>query len=157
MKICEADLANPEHRAEIVRLNRDFAVISDVTLPRDHAQGLDALLESHPTIFAYLAWDDAGKAVGYALCQFAISSFLPGHTANLHDIYVSAEARSKGVGRTMIGMLEDRARRQGCGKLTLEVTSTNEKAQKLYRELGFGDGHPEGAGDSTWFWYRTLD
>ena len=157
MIISEADLGNPEHRAAIVRLNRDFAVISDVRLPDDHAERLDAMLASHPTIFAFLAWDDADVAIGYALCQFTISSFLPGITANLHDVFVAEQARSLGLGRRMIERLEERARAHGCGKLTLEVTKTNVQAQKLYRELGFGDGHPEGDGDSTWFWYRTID
>jgi ribosomal protein S18 acetylase RimI-like enzyme len=157
VKITEADLRNPDHRAAIVRLNRDFAVISDVSLPDDHAEGLDSLLATHPTVFAYLAWDDADEAIGYALCQFAISSFLPGMIVNLHDIYIAEQGRSRGLGRAMIARLEERAREQGCGKITLEVTNTNVKAQKLYRELGFSDGHPDGDGDSTWFWYRMLD
>jgi len=152
-----ADPTNAADRATIIRLNQDFAVVSDVTLSDDHAAGLDLLLQDAPNLFTFLVEDDAGRGIGYAMCQVAISSFLPGRTVNLHDIYIEESERSRGLGRRVFEEILDEARRRGCGKITLEVMRTNVRAQKLYRALGFGDGVPDGDGGSTWYWSMKVD
>ena len=155
-RIIEAELGNPEHRRAIVRLNVDFAAVSGAGLAPDHDAGLDALLRDHPTVFAFLALDDDGSAIGYALCQFTITSFSAGPAANLHDVYVAEASRGLGLGREMIERFEARARAHGCRKLSLEVSHDNVGAQRLYRSLGFHDDHEDRDGDGTWSWYRHL-
>ena len=156
MHIKIADPTDAADRATIIRLNQEFAVVSDVTLSDDHTAGLDRLLQDAPGMFTFLVEDEAGRGIGYAMCQVAISSFLPGRTINLHDIYIEESARSRGLGRRVFEEIRKEARRRGCGKITLEVMRTNVRAQKLYRELGFEDGCPDGDGGSTWYWSMKI-
>ena len=157
MMIEEADLQNEKDRHDIIRLNEDFAVVSKVKLAEDHFEGLNELLRTHPTIFAFLARDEAGEAIGYALCHFTITSFSAGRAANVHDVFVAEGTRGKGVGRALMERFEAKARHEGCRKITLEVSHDNKRAQGLYEALGFGDDHPECDGNGTWYWFKMLD
>ena len=89
------------------------------------------------------------------MCQVAISAFSRAHV-NLHDIYIEESARSRGLGRQGFEEIVREARGRGCGKITLEVMRTNVRAQKLYRDLGFDDGCPDGDGGSTWYWSMKI-
>ena len=155
-RITEADLQDPVDRKAIIDLNVEFAKVTDARLAEDHSEGLDALLASHPTVFAFLARADDGTPVGYALCQFTITSFAAGTAANVHDVFVLKEARGAGIGRALMEHFEAKARSHGCRKISLEVDGDNTRAGALYRDLGFGDGRPGSAGDHTWFWYKML-
>ena len=156
ISIDEADLATPSVRAELIGLVEAFAVVSEVTLRPGHAEALDQLLKSHPTLFVLLAREAGGRAVGYAMCQKTISSFEGAPSVNLHDIYLEESVRGQGVGRTMIATLEKKARSMGCRKITLEVDRENTGAQRLYRELGFADGSSDRDGDGCWFWRKMI-
>ena len=52
-------------------------------------------------------------------------------------IAVSPEARGKGVGRALMQEAEQRCRKLGKNRLTLQVVDTNPRAKKLYEEMGF--------------------
>ena len=52
-------------------------------------------------------------------------------------IAVSPEARGKGVGRALMQEAEERCRKLGKNRLTLQVVDTNPRAKKLYEEMGF--------------------
>ena len=156
ISIDEADLATPSVRAELIGLVEAFAVVSKVTLRPGHAEALDQLLKSHPTLFVLLARESGGHALGYAMCQKTISSFEGAPSINLHDIYLEESVRGQGVGRTMIATLEKKARSMGCRKITLEVDRENTGAQRLYRELGFADGSSDRDGDGCWFWRKMI-
>jgi len=157
ISIEDADLENASVRQDLIRLVEAFAVVSRVTLRSGHAEALDHLLQTHPTVFLILARDAEERAVGYALCQKTISSFEGAPSVNLHDIYLDAELRGQGVGRRMISRLEDKARSMGCRKLTLEVDRENTGAQRLYKALGFDDGSSDRDGDGCWFWRKMLE
>ena len=103
-----------------------------------------------------LVIDDSGRAFGYAMCQFTITSFGGSQSVNIHDIFIEDAWRGHGVGRAMLQVVEQRARARDCAKLTLEVDRTNTGAQRLYAELGFGDGVEGSDGSGTWFWRKLL-
>ena len=157
ISIEEADLATASVRSELIRLVEAFAVVSRVTLRSGHAEALDQLLQTHPTVFLILARNPEGSAVGYALCQKTISSFEGAPSVNLHDIYLDESLRGQGVGRRMISRLEETARSMGCRKITLEVDRENTGAQRLYKALGFADGSSDRDGDGCWFWRKMID
>ena len=73
ISIEDADLSNASVRTDLIRLVEAFAVVSKVALRPGHAQALDQLLQTPPTVFLILARDADGRAVGYALCQKTIS------------------------------------------------------------------------------------
>ena len=157
MEICEANLEDPRTIAEITKLNLEFVAESGVTTNDGHGDRLKKLLMSHPTLFAFIARDSNGNAVGYALCQFTISSFAATTVANVHDLYVQPDSRGQGIARRLMDSFEASARTNRCGRLTLEVKHDNTQAQDLYKKLGFSDGSTDRDGDSTWFWVKNLD
>ena len=75
---------------------------------------------------------------------------------NIHDIFIEDTWRGHGVGRAMLQVVEQRAKEKDCAKLTLEVDRSNTGAQRLYTELGFGDGLEDSDGGGTWFWRKLL-
>ena len=156
ISIEDADLSNASVRSDLIRLVEAFAVVSKVTLRPGHAEALDHLLQTHPTVFLILARDEEERAVGYALCQKTISSFEGAPSVNLHDIYLGETLRGQGVGRRMIARLEEKARSMGCRKITLEVDRENTGAQRLYQALGFADGSSDRDGDGCWFWRKMI-
>lgn len=61
-------------------------------------------------------------------------------------VAVESGARGRGTGRWLVERLVDTARRRGVDRLSLHVSSKNERARRLYEALGFqatehGDEH----------------
>jgi ribosomal protein S18 acetylase RimI-like enzyme len=60
------------------------------------------------------------------------------HKGHIWGVYVTREARSKGVGREMMcALLERAARLEGVEQISLSVAATQDAAAALYRSLGF--------------------
>jgi ribosomal protein S18 acetylase RimI-like enzyme len=62
--------------------------------------------------------------------------------AEIKRFYVRAEARRRGIGRSMAELLINRARSLGYERLMLDVMTDRETAVRLYRSVGFTDAHP---------------
>lgn len=56
---------------------------------------------------------------------------------NVHDLAVQPQFRRLGVGKALLQAAVDYARREGCGKVTLEALPHNTGALALYTGLGF--------------------
>jgi ribosomal protein S18 acetylase RimI-like enzyme len=101
-------------------------------------------LRAHPTTLVFLAY--AGeRALGMALCFRGFSSFRAQPLINVHDLSVLPEARGQGVGRMLLEAVIAHARQTDCCKVSLETQEANQRAQRLYRSLGFDEQVP-GAG-----------
>jgi GNAT superfamily N-acetyltransferase len=141
LRIHQANLAEPRDAAGVVAVLDSYA--SD---PKGGSHGLSAdvkgrligVLRAHPTTLVLLAVAD-GESVGVAVCFVGISTFRARPLVNVHDLAVLPEYRGRGVGRALLGAVEDHARRLGCCKLTLEVQDDNSPARTLYRRFGFED------------------
>ena len=59
------------------------------------------------------------------------------HRLHLHGVYVAPEARGRGLARTLVTELLQRARTAGTSQIILTVMSANESAIALYHALGF--------------------
>lgn len=57
--------------------------------------------------------------------------------ARLYSIAVAAGERGRGIGETLLGAVEQSARRRGCHVLRLEVRADNPAAQRLYERSGY--------------------
>jgi ribosomal protein S18 acetylase RimI-like enzyme len=55
----------------------------------------------------------------------------------LEDLFVSADARGRGVGRALVDAAVERARARGCRRIQLDVNEQNGEALALYRSTGF--------------------
>jgi ribosomal protein S18 acetylase RimI-like enzyme len=113
------------------------------------------MLREHSGALVLLAFADA-EIVGVAVCFFGLSTFRAKPLLNVHDLAVLPQYRGMGIGRALLQAAEDRARRNACCKLTLEVQDDNTRARALYRRFGFGDfalGEPA----STRFLAKDLE
>ena len=60
------------------------------------------------------------------------------HKGHIWGVYVTREARKKGVGRELMRVLLERtARLEGIEQISLSVAATQDAAAALYRSLGF--------------------
>lgn len=77
------------------------------------------------------------------------------HRANLFAMYVSPQARGKGIAKQLIQKaIEQASRMNGLEQINLTVASTNQAARRLYESVGFVEfGYEEKAmkhGDEYW-------
>jgi GNAT superfamily N-acetyltransferase len=83
-----------------------------------------------------------GPAVlGFAIHQHHPSTWVLGDDCYLEDLFVSADARGKGVGRALLQDLADYARSQGWKRLYWNTEASNDTARKLYDSFTADDGH----------------
>jgi ribosomal protein S18 acetylase RimI-like enzyme len=157
LRIVTADLTDSAQQTDVVTLidayARDAMGIGR-PLEDEVKRRLIPGLRAHPTTLAFLAYLE-DRAVGIALCFRGFSSFRALPTINVHDLAVLPEARGQGVGRALLEAVAAHGRASGCCKLTLETQELNQTAQRLYRSVGFEDGHVPGGG-GTIFMTKVL-
>jgi ribosomal protein S18 acetylase RimI-like enzyme len=110
-------------------------------------------LRAQPHGCHFLAFDQQ-IPVGLAICFFGFSTFQAKPLLNIHDLAVLPAYRGRGVGRALLGAVEQAARQAGCCKLTLEVRGDNQIARQLYQNVGFDPGGHEPAAMA--FWTKRL-
>ena len=82
---------------------------------------------------------DGGKVVAMASVLYSISTAEGGLAASFEDLVVLPGYRGKGLGKALLQHVITEARKQGVLRLTLLTDRQNERAQALYRKLGFAD------------------
>ncbi len=94
---------------------------ADVAIPQMIAAGAHALLVA----------DDDGEIVGTIFAGF------DGHRGWLHKLAVRTSRQRMGIGALLVEQAERRLKDLGCGKVNLQVRSTNMSVIDFYRRLGF--------------------
>lgn len=86
--------------------------------------------------FPLLVADEAGEVLGYA--TYGEFSGKVGYSATReHSIYVRPETQGRGIGRTLMQALIDRARQSGVHTLVGLLSADNVASAKLHAALGF--------------------
>ena len=85
----------------------------------------------------YVARDD-GKVIAMASLLNTVSTAEGGEAALFEDLVVRPEHRGRGIGAALLGFVIGEARKAGVRRITLLTDAENERAQALYRKLGFG-------------------
>ena len=158
LEIIDVDFNNPEHGRQVLAMLNEYAsgpMGGNTPLPEYAQRNLIPELAKRPTARALLARVD-GEAAGVAIYIEGFSTFACRPLVNLHDLGVSPRFQGQGVGKHLLAALEDRARRLGCCKITLEVLEGNAVAQGLYRKQGYeGYALDEHTGRAL-FWQKKL-
>jgi GNAT superfamily N-acetyltransferase len=82
------------------------------------------------------------QPAGYAVLTLGYSIEFGGVAAFVDELFVAREFRGRGVGTRTLELVIDEARNLNVAILLLEVTQSNERANRLYRNVGFADrGH----------------
>jgi phosphinothricin acetyltransferase len=115
----------------------------------ERAEWMAARGPRHPVL---VATDGTGAVVGWA----SLNQFNPrpayDHVVDF-SIYVAREQRGRGVGDTLLGALETRARALGYHKMVLAAFPGNAPGMRLYERHGFttvGIYHEQGMLDGRW-------
>ncbi|MFN0177668.1 MAG: N-acetyltransferase family protein [Gemmatimonadales bacterium] len=78
-----------------------------------------------------------GQAVGFVQLYPTFSSVSIGRALVLNDLFTSASARGRGVGRALIESAVQFGRESGALYLELATEITNSSAQRLYEAMGW--------------------
>lgn len=134
----KARLDEARDRAEVARL---LGVYADEALgmasldPGTAAQSVEMLSQSRDA-FVLIASVGASHA-GMAICLPSISTFAAAGVINVHDLWVDATFRKRGIASELLRCVQREADHRACVKVTLEVREDNTDARRLYRRRGF--------------------
>lgn len=95
----------------------------------------EALFGPHPAAEAVIAEID-GEAVGMALFFHNFSTWTGWRGVYLEDLYVTPEARGRGVGQALLRHIATLAVERGCTRFEWAVLDWNEKAIRFYESMG---------------------
>ena len=133
MKVSRAD---SDYLSQLVPLFNGYRVFykqeSDLNAARSFLE--DRFLKNDSVIFIANASD--GTALGFTQLYPCFSSVSMQPTYILNDLFVTSEARKKGVGEALMKKAKHFVKTEGCKGLTLE-TAVDNPSQKLYQRLGF--------------------
>ena len=101
-------------------------------LPADYAARLSQVFANGGRL-AVVA--DGEAVVGVALWRL-IENTYEGRRLYVDDLVTDAARRSRGVGKSLLGHLEDKARRLGCDVLALDSGAQRAAAHKFYFREG---------------------
>ncbi len=105
--------------------------VSDVTWAR--------LLDEAEPMGGALAWAN-GKAVGLVHYIMLRSCWTVGDYCYLQNLFVADEARSKGIGSTLIEYVYRYAKTKGCSRVHWLTHESNTHAMKLYDNIASRSG-----------------
>ncbi len=102
--------------------------------PSDEEKELREVAEILSSETAFLAEDDDGNPVGFALAKRRTAAL-----GTLTDLYVRRDARRSGIATELMRDVIAAMRELGMEQLDLEVVATNAVARSLYGRWGFRD------------------
>ena len=129
--------ATPNDVPTILRFVRDLAAFErepDAVVATDamlHA----ALFGVEPSAEAVMAENESG-ALGFALFFHNFSTWTGRRGLYLEDLYVTPDARGKGVGTALLRHLAALAVARDCGRFEWSVLDWNADAIAFYRQMG---------------------
>lgn len=91
----------------------------------------------------FVAFDDAGTAIGFTQLYPKYSSARAVKNWILNDLYVEPGHRKQGVGEKLIKAAMDHGIQTGSKFIQLETAKDNYTAQSLYKAIGFIEQGPD--------------
>ena len=158
INIIRADLTNTHHADALVSLLNAYALdpmgggepLSDFT-----KKNLANEISKRTDTTVILAFDD-DKPAGLINCIEGFSTFMCKPLINIHDVYVDAKYRGKGLAKQLLQAAEDLAIEKNCCKVTLEVLEGNEPAKAAYLKFGFDGYELDPKMGKAMFWQKKL-
>ncbi len=117
------------------RIDRFYS--SDIVnspIPKENYKiAFDEFMRSEEYAFCYIFECD-GVPCGFASLSRTFSQEAGGISVTVEELYVDEEYRNKGIGTQFFKFLKDNI---PAARYRLEVEADNEKAKKLYEQMGF--------------------
>lgn len=113
----------------------------EVPLPNSYFAAFEAI-SNNPLNELVVATLENGRVVGVLQLTFIPNiSYQGGWRALIEGVRVSAEFRSKGIGRKLFEYAINRAKEQGCHLIQLTMDKERVDALRFYQSLGFQATH----------------
>lgn len=126
---------------EWLPLWRGYQTFYEVDIPPETTRVTFARLTGgQEPMGAFLARDEAGRAIGMAHWIMHRSCWTTGDYCYLQDLFVSPDIRGGGVGRKLIEAVYDVARKNGCSRVWWLTHETNAQAMILYDKVATKSG-----------------
>ena len=126
----------PADREIYLKLAHDFYHSEAVLHPVPDAylsRSFDEMMRSEDYLTG-LIFECEGETAGYALLNRSWSQEAGGMAVWIEEIFILEKFRSRGLGRELFDSLEKFA---PAARYRLEIEPDNERAEKLYRRMGF--------------------
>ncbi len=153
METIQVQLENKAHSEALIYLMNIYMMDPmgggkpmDESLPSRMLAGLKA----QPNYVGFLIKVD-NQFVALANCFVNFSTFKAKQLINIHDFIVHPDYRKNGLGETLLGVVADYGRKHNMCRVSLEVREDNDKAQRLYKRVGFEPCKP-----NMFFWEYNL-
>lgn len=129
--------AEPRDVPDIVELICELADFEQLThlLQVTPERLAPQLFGAQPAAQALVAQVD-GANVGFALYFGTFSTFLAQPGLWLEDLYVRPAQRGRGIGKALLARLGALALERGCGRLEWSVLDWNQRAIRVYEDIG---------------------
>jgi GNAT superfamily N-acetyltransferase len=79
---------------------------------------------------------EAGEPLGFATIYWSWATTIAARIGVMNDLYVTPEARGKGVADELVRACLEECRTHGASKLTWQTARDNLRAQRVYERLG---------------------
>ncbi len=104
--------------------------------PEKQRAGLQAIL-ADPSKGRIFVAREGREVVAMASLLYTVSTAEGGRAAWFEDLVVAPEQRQRGIGEALLKHVVAEARKEGVLRLTLLTDMQNERAQAMYRRVGF--------------------
>lgn len=157
-EILLADLSLPPHGEAIIYLLNEHSkdeMAGGTELSVFVKNNLVSELKKRQGVYIILAFVD-GNPAGLVNCFEGFSTFACKPLLNIHDVFVIADYRGRGISKKMLNKAEEIAISLGCCKLTLEILEGNTIAKMAYTSCGYSvyELNPQMGG--AMFWQKKL-
>jgi ribosomal protein S18 acetylase RimI-like enzyme len=99
-------------------------------------RALEAIL-ANPTIGKLFVAREGRRVVAMANLLYTVSTAEGGKAALFEDLVVHPDERKRGIGEALLKHVVEHARAEGVLRITLLTDMQNERAQAMYRRVGF--------------------
>lgn len=131
----------PAGPADLPRLVELLAILfsSEAEFSADAAKQRAALEEilANPALGRVFVARDGREVVAMASLLYTVSTAEGGKAALFEDLVVAQEHRKRGIGAALLKHVVAQARAEGVLRITLLTDMQNERAQAMYRRVGF--------------------
>jgi AraC family transcriptional regulator of adaptative response/methylated-DNA-[protein]-cysteine methyltransferase len=136
----ELGIARPDELPQLVALLTILFSEEAEFMPdyEKQTRALEQILADESTGTVYVARDE-GRVVAMASLLYTVSTAEGGTAALFEDLVVLPTHRGQGIATSLVAFMIAEARTRGVLRLTLLTDMQNERAQALYRRLGFID------------------
>jgi ribosomal protein S18 acetylase RimI-like enzyme len=137
LKNVRLEAVAPRDAAKLLKFIRAYYLFEDIPFDHQAIASCLSLLLNNPALGAAWFILSRGKRVGYLILTLGFDLEFGGRQATLTDLYIEAPHRRKGIGRTVVTLVEEFCRSHGVKALELQVTGKNAEVLDFYRGIGF--------------------